>query len=79
LSRAFFNPGRAFAKRDDAAQLKETTMDPMKRTMLRIELMTDEKATTAKVVERLMGNKSEERFKFISEKAEFVSEEGLDI
>ena len=61
------------------SQLKETTMDPAKRTMLRVELLTDEKATTAKVVEQLMGNKPEERFKFISEKAEFVSEEGLDI
>jgi topoisomerase IV subunit B len=31
------------------------------------------------VVEQLMGNKPEERFNFISERAEFVSEEGLDI
>ena len=36
-------------------------------------------APTAKIVEQLMGNKPEERFNFISERAEFVSEEGLDI
>jgi topoisomerase IV subunit B len=61
------------------AQLKETTMDPNKRALLRVNLLGDEKTTTAKVVEQLMGNKPEERFKFISNRAEFVSEEGLDI
>jgi topoisomerase-4 subunit B len=61
------------------AQLKETTMDPAKRALLRVNLLGDEKAMTAKVVEQLMGNKPEERFKFISNRAEFVSEEGLDI
>ena len=34
---------------------------------------------TGVAVERLMGNKPEERFNFISARAEFVSEEGLDI
>jgi topoisomerase IV subunit B len=61
------------------AQLKETTMDPAKRTLLRVELLESERATTAKIVEQLMGNKPEERFNFISARAEFVSEEGLDI
>jgi topoisomerase-4 subunit B len=61
------------------AQLKETTMDPAKRTLLRVELLENERATTAKIVEQLMGNKPEERFNFISARAEFVSEEGLDI
>jgi topoisomerase-4 subunit B len=61
------------------AQLKETTMDPGKRALLRVNLLGDEKTTTAKVVEQLMGNKPEERFKFISGRAQFVSEEGLDI
>ncbi|MFZ5676967.1 MAG: DNA topoisomerase IV subunit B [Pseudomonadota bacterium] len=61
------------------SQLKETTMDPNKRALLRVNVLGDEKATTAKVVEQLMGNKPEERFKFISGRAEFVSEEGLDI
>jgi topoisomerase-4 subunit B len=61
------------------SQLKETTMDPAKRALLRVGIQSDEKTTTAKVVEQLMGNKPEERFKFISNRAEFVSEEGLDI
>jgi topoisomerase-4 subunit B len=61
------------------AQLKETTMDPSKRQLLQVQLMEDEKKTTAKVVEQLMGNRPEERFKFISERAEFVSEAELDV
>jgi topoisomerase-4 subunit B len=62
-----------------AGQLKETTMDPAKRTLLRVQLLEDEKKTTAAVVEQLMGNKPEERFKFISERARFVADEQLDI
>jgi topoisomerase-4 subunit B len=61
------------------AQLKETTMDPRKRHLLRVTLEDAQRAATAKTVEQLMGNKPEERFNFISERAEFVSEEGLDI
>ncbi len=61
------------------AQLKETTMDPKKRHLLRVTLEDAMRAATAKAVEQLMGNKPEERFNFISERAEFVSEEGLDI
>jgi topoisomerase-4 subunit B len=61
------------------SQLKETTMDPNKRALLRVNILGDEKTTTAKVVEQLMGNKPEERFKFISGRAEFVTDEGLDI
>jgi topoisomerase-4 subunit B len=61
------------------AQLKETTMDPGKRALLRVSLADAERATTAKIVEQLMGNKPEERFNFITERAEFVSEDGLDI
>ncbi len=61
------------------AQLKETTMDPKKRHLLRVTLEEAARAATAKTVEQLMGNKPEERFNFISERAEFVSEEGLDI
>jgi topoisomerase-4 subunit B len=61
------------------SQLKETTMDPSKRTLLRVSLDEAARASTALVVERLMGNKPEERFLFISERAEFVGDEGLDI
>ncbi len=62
-----------------ASQLKETTMDPAKRQLLQVRLLEDEKKTTATIVEQLMGNKPEERFKFISERAEFVSETELDV
>jgi DNA gyrase subunit B len=61
------------------AQLKETTMDPGKRQLLQVKLMEDEKKTTSRIVEQLMGNKPEERFKFISERAEFVPEEEIDV
>jgi topoisomerase-4 subunit B len=62
-----------------AAQLKETTMDPSKRTLLRVVLLADDREDTADSVERLMGTKAEARFAFIQEKAEFASEELLDV
>jgi topoisomerase-4 subunit B len=62
-----------------AAQLKETTMDPRKRTLLRVVLVDDERAKTADSVERLMGTKAESRFDFIQERAEFAKEELLDV
>jgi topoisomerase-4 subunit B len=62
-----------------AAQLKETTMDPSKRTLLRVMLTDAEKKPTEKAVERLMGNKAEARFDFIQENAEFASEALLDV
>jgi topoisomerase-4 subunit B len=62
-----------------AAQLKETTMDRDKRTLLRVVLSESEKKPTQKTVERLMGTKAEARFEFIQEKAEFASEALLDV
>jgi topoisomerase IV subunit B len=62
-----------------AAQLKETTMDPGKRTLLRVVLAEKEMKSTARSVERLMGTKAEARFEFIQEKAEFASAELLDV
>ncbi len=62
-----------------APQLKETTMDPGKRTLLRVKLVHDEDKPTDRAVERLMGNKPEARFEFIQEKAEFASEKLLDV
>jgi topoisomerase-4 subunit B len=62
-----------------AAQLKETTMDPRKRTLLRVMLAADDRKDTEKSVERLMGTKAEARFDFIQERAEFASEELLDV
>jgi topoisomerase-4 subunit B len=62
-----------------AAQLKETTMDPSKRTLLRVVLAEKDLKPTAKAVERLMGNKAEARFDFIQENAAFASEALLDV
>jgi topoisomerase-4 subunit B len=62
-----------------AAQLKETTMDPGKRTLLRVVLVEKEIKPTSRAVERLMGTKAEARFDFIQEKAEFASAELLDL
>ena len=62
-----------------AAQLKETTMDPRKRTLLRVVLLADAREDTANSVERLMGTKPEARFAFIQERAEFAQEELLDV
>jgi topoisomerase-4 subunit B len=62
-----------------AAQLKETTMDPRKRTLLRVRLVVDDQKATDKSVERLMGTKPEARFAFIQERAEFADEELLDV
>jgi topoisomerase IV subunit B len=62
-----------------AAQLKETTMQPGKRTLLRVVLVDKELKPTARTVERLMGTKAEARFEFIQEKAEFASAELLDV
>jgi topoisomerase-4 subunit B len=62
-----------------AAQLKETTMDPKKRTLLRVVLVADDQKDTEISVERLMGTKPESRFAFIQERAEFASEELLDV
>jgi topoisomerase-4 subunit B len=61
------------------AQLKETTMDPARRTLLRVVLLPDDREGTADSVERLMGTKAEARFAFISDKAEFANEELLDV
>ncbi|WP_292506267.1 DNA topoisomerase IV subunit B [Methylobacterium sp.] len=61
------------------AQLKETTMDPRKRTLLRVAVLDDARESTGDTVERLMGNKPEARFAFISERAAFADGAELDI
>ena len=60
----------------NAPQLKETTMDRSKRTLLQVEIIDAPEATKA-AVDSLMGTKPELRFRFIQENAEFVEE--LDI
>ncbi len=66
------------------AQLRETTMDPKKRTLLRVEIPNkanpDQAAAardTARFVEALMGRKPESRFAFIQKNARFVKD--LDV
>ena len=59
------------------AQLKETTMDPSKRTLARVTLPRAEESVED-LVETLMGRKPELRFRFIQENAEFAAED-LDV
>ena len=59
------------------SQLKETTMDPAKRTLLKVVAAPDERAATAELVESLMGRRPELRFAFIQERARTVEE--LDV
>ncbi len=54
--------------------LKETTMDPAKRTLLRVTVTEEDHAGTSAAVERLMGNKPEARFAFIQERASGAAE-----
>ncbi|MBZ9760365.1 DNA topoisomerase IV subunit B [Mesorhizobium sp. CA8] len=61
-----------------ASQLKETTMDPKKRTLLRVDVIDAEQATKD-AVDALMGTKPEARFRFIQERAEFAETDVLDI
>ena len=59
------------------AQLKVTTMNPATRTLARITLDIEELATTESLVNTLMGKRSELRFEYIQEHAQFV--EAVDI
>ncbi|MCR9214782.1 MAG: DNA topoisomerase IV subunit B [Proteobacteria bacterium] len=59
------------------AQLKETTMNPEKRVLLKVEVPIEEFGETADRVESLMGKKPELRFSFIQENARFV--EDIDV
>ena len=67
-----------------ARQLKETTMDPARRILLRITVPPDhsdddkiERRETNRLVEDLMGKKPEKRFQFIQENAQFAQD--LDV
>jgi topoisomerase-4 subunit B len=61
-------------------QLKETTMDPKTRGMLRITLPQEyeERAGVKDLVDRLMGNNPAHRFAFIQENAARLDEEVID-
>ena len=56
------------------AQLKETTMNPRNRTLLRVQVPVDEVREADDLVERLMGRKPEMRFQFIQERAAFATD-----
>jgi topoisomerase-4 subunit B len=56
------------------AQLKETTMDPKKRTLLKVRIEVEDREGTSDAVERLMGNKPEARFVFIQDRAAFAQD-----
>ena len=65
-------------------QLKETTMDPKTRVLLRVAVNTghteedrEEAKETARLVESLMGKRPELRFQFIQERAKFARD--LDV
>ena len=55
------------------AQLKETTMDPARRTLLRVEIAEDASTATARRVEELMGRRPESRLAFIQARADTVT------
>jgi topoisomerase IV subunit B len=59
-------------------QLKETTMDPRTRMLLKVEIAEGDKST-GKLVDQLMGTKPEARFRFIQERAAFAKPDELDI
>ena len=61
----------------DAKDLKDTTMDPASRKLIRVTIDEDEPGETGDLVERLMGKKPELRFQYIQENARFVEE--LDV
>ncbi|MGD9784827.1 MAG: DNA topoisomerase IV subunit B [Hyphomicrobiaceae bacterium] len=61
----------------NAAELKETTMDPARRTLLRVEVGDGPPSELAEAVNALMGSKPEARFRFIQDRAAFARD--LDI
>jgi len=66
------------------AQLKETTMDPARRSLVQVTLPSnrteeekEENREVARLVESLMGRKPELRFRFLQERARFATD--LDV
>ncbi len=61
-------------------QLKETTMDPGSRSLLKVTLPSqyEDRQPVKDLVERLMGKNPEHRFAFIQSRAAAVSGEELD-
>jgi topoisomerase-4 subunit B len=61
----------------NASHLKETTMDPRRRLLLKVEIGDGDRSAIAEAVNALMGSKPEARFRFIQEHAAFAKD--LDI
>jgi topoisomerase IV subunit B len=61
----------------DAKDLKDTTMNPATRKLIRVSIDEDAPGETGDLVERLMGKKPELRYQYIQENARFVEE--LDV
>ncbi|WP_029008173.1 DNA topoisomerase IV subunit B [Azospirillum halopraeferens] len=68
------------------AQLRDTTMDPAKRTLLRVVVPNaadpeeqDDADRTRGLVESLMGRRPELRFRYIQEHARFVDADAIDV
>ena len=61
----------------DAKDLRDTTMNPNTRSLVRVSVHKDETHETDTLITRLMGKKPEARFKFLQEHARFVT--NLDI
>ena len=57
----------------DFKDLKSTTMDPTRRLMLQVHIAEADKAAVAESVNILMGTKPELRFRFIQDRAAFVT------
>jgi topoisomerase-4 subunit B len=58
----------------DAKDLKDTTMNPLSRRLIRVSIDDDLPGETGDLVERLMGKKPELRFAYIQENARFVED-----
>ena len=58
----------------DAKDLKDTTMNPATRSLIRVRIDEDMPGETGDLVERLMGKKPELRFEYIQENARFVED-----
>ncbi len=61
----------------DAKDLKDTTMNPATRKLIRVSIDEEAPGETGDLVERLMGKRPELRFQYIQENARFVEE--LDV
>jgi DNA gyrase subunit B len=61
----------------DAEQLWDTTMDPHKRILLRVDMKEDDEADLDVTFSTLMGDKVEPRREFIETNAKYVK--NLDI